>query len=700
MLARVRSLLARPGQRDLLGPGEGSNFGGLGRAAKRLGPLGRSLAALALLTGLALIACGFLLRGDLFIYGDHPGQFMRLWYPLRVSHRLLGWNPLWYAGYPELQFYPPGFVLLGWVLDGLTLGQLSPFALYQLLLFVAYLLPGLSVCALAARITGRRWVGLVTGGLALLFPELWGGAAAVFVGLVAERLAFGLVPLAMLTGWQALHAERPARWWLFTSLALAATVLMHPFHAVAPVLFLGLVALSLAGRWRLLRDLALVTVLSVALVAFWLLPLMAHRDYAAPMLRADLAQTLDWLSGPMIWLHLAAALLVPLALRVQRDRTLVVFVVSVVTAAAGLFVFMLFDHLVLIERLGFYLLDPVRFTAEVYLALVLVAGIGLSYLPIWLSWGRWRLGKGVLGGLVLLLFLARLGQPLLSMVREHRNPAHFLEHARQSFALDDTWNALENDTGRVLFTSYYLHLGELPTSLKAATPYFVGRAIVGGTFSHWSPVARALWVGHTDVELLPSRVELTDDVSLAGRAWAEWTDPGFFDLCRHLDVTTVVATWDDVQARTFLDAAPHFQSFYSDDLFVIYRVLETTSNPAQAEGAAVRLHRATPTALDLVVSEAIGGSSLQIKITDYPLWQVRADGEILPHRADALGLMTVSLLPGTYDLRLRYLPGPAERIGAWISLGAAVAWLATLALGVFRRTDRAHSGRLNHDQAF
>jgi hypothetical protein len=289
---------------------------------------------------------------------------------------------------------------------------------------------------------------------------------------------------------------------------------------------------------------------------------------------------------------------------------------------------------------------------------------------------------------------------LLSMVREHRNPAHFLDYARHAFALDDTWNALENDTGRVLFTSYYLHLGELPTSLKAATPYFAGRSIVGGTFSHWSPVARALWVGHTDVELLPGQVELTDDVSLAGRPWAEWTDPDFFDLCRHLGVTTVVATWDDVQARTFLDAAPHFQSFYSDDLFVLYRLLETTSNLAQAEGATVRLHRATPTALDFGVSEATCGSSLQIKITDYPLWQVQADGETLPHRADVLGLMTVSLLPGTYDLSLRYLPGPAERIGAWISLGAAVAWLVALALGPFRRAVRSHSGQLNHHQVF
>jgi hypothetical protein len=676
MRARARSLFARSRLHDL---------SGIGRA-------GQSLAALAILTSLALAACGFLLRDDLFIYGDHPGQFMRLWYPLRTSHRLLGWNPLWYAGYPELQFYPPGFVLLGWLLDRLTLGQLSPFALYQLLLFVAYLLPGISVYALVGRVTGRRWAGLVAGGLALLFPELWGGAAALFVGLVAERLAFGLVPLVMLAGWQALHARRPVRWWLLTALALAATVLMHPLHAVAPGLFLGLAALSLPRRWKLLGNLALTTALSVAVVAFWLLPLMVHRTYAAPMLRANLAQTLDWFSSPVVWALLAAGLLVPLALRVQMDRDLLVFAVSLVATGVGLMGFILFDHLVLIDRLGFYLLDPVRFAAEVYLALVLLAGLGLSYLPLWLSRVRWHRGGSLVGGLVLCLVLAWLGQPLLQMVRKHRDPAHFFEHTRQTFALDDTWHVLQSQSGRVLFTSYYLHIDDLPTALKAATPYLTGRPILGGTFSHWSPVARTLWVGYPDADLLPGQVELTDDVSLAGRPWSDWTDPDFFDLCRRLNATTVVATWDDVNARAFLDAAPHFQPFYGDDLFVIYRVLDATPSLVEGEGATVALLRATPTALDLRVTDAADGASLHIKITDYPLWQVQVGGKVLSHQADPLGLMTLSLPRGTYDLSLRYGPGPAERMGAWISLASIVCWLLAMALSFRRQSDPASRG--------
>lgn len=656
-------------------------------------PWVQNAAAVLLLTALALAACGFLLRDDLFIYGDHPGQFLRLWYPLRASHRLLGWNPLWYAGYPELQFYPPGFVMWGWLLDILTLGRLSPLALYQLLLFTAYLLPALSIYALTGHVTQRRWMGLVCGALGLVFPELWGGTTAVFVGLVAERLAFGLVPLVILAGWRALHTRPATGWWLATGFALAVTFLMHPFHAVAPVLFLGLAALSHTRRWVHLRALALTVIFSLALVSFWLLPLVVRSGYTAPMLRANLTQTVGWLLGPNLWPYIAASLLVPLAVLVQSERRFTVFVAATLGTAAILCILIVLDHTILIEKLGILLLDPVRFSAEVYLMLVLLAGLGLSYLPPWLRRTRWPTGGRVAGGLVLALTLAWLTLPFLGLLQEHRTPARFLKQARQTYGLDDTWKALQAGTGRVLFTSSYLSLDDMPTALKAATPFFSERAMVGGTFSHWSPVARLLWMGRVDVDLLPGQVELSDDKSLAGRSWAEWTDAEFLELCHRLNVTTVAATWDDINARTFLDAAPHFQSFYSDQVFVLYHVLDPIPALVEAENATVTLLRAEATALDLSVDDATAGAILQVKITDYPLWQVQAQGQTLVHNADQLGLMSVRLPAGSYDVSLRYWPGLAERVGGWISLGAVILGLAILALGAWSHSGRRSKGR-------
>jgi len=639
---------------------------------------------LAILVGFSALTGGFLLRNDLFIYGDHPGHFVKLWHTLRVSHHLLGWNPVWYAGYPEMQFYPPGFVLLGWGLDLLTLRQLPDFLLYQMLVFFAYLLPALTAYALARTVSGSRWVGLVTGLVTLFFSELWGGAGAVFVGLIAERLAFGLAPLVLLAGWKAMQARRPWRWWAAAGLALAAVALMHPFQAIAPVLFLVVAALMQPRRWALLRDLALASVFALALVAFWLLPLIVHVEYAAPMVRANLSQTLDWLSRPGILSYLAAGLLLSAALLALRRKALTAFVVSAWSTVLMLVVLVLLDHLVLFGRLHFYLLDPVRFVGAIYLLVVLTAGLGLGHLPGLASRGRSRWPSGLLGALALTGVLIWLGQPLLAVVREHRDPQRFLSRAQADYPLNDTWQHLRSGEGRVLFASYSLQLGETPTSLKAATPYFTGRTTVGGTFSHWSPVARFLWVGRPDAGLLPERVELTDDVSLAGRAWAEWTDAEFFDLCHRLYVTTVVTTWSDWNARTFLDAAPHFRSDYSNDLFVVYRVLDPEPGLVEADAAAATLLGEGASALHVRVSGAGAGAILHVRITNYPLWEVTAGDVVLPHHADELGLMAVPLPAGNYDVDLRYRLGTAERVGAWISLAATALWVALLGYSLRR----------------
>jgi hypothetical protein len=643
------------------------------------------LLALAGLVALAWALCGFLLRADLYVYGDHPGQFMRFWYPARVSHRLLGWNPLWYAGYPELQFYLPGYVLLGWALDALTLGLLSPFAVYQLLVFGAALLPGLSVYALVRALTRSRGSAFVAGALALIFPELWGGLGALFVGMMGERLAFGMAPLVMLAGWQALHAPQPARHWLLAALALAATALMHPFHAVAPVLFLALCAIRQGwdGARRHGAALALTSLLALGLLAGWLVPLLAHADYAAPMLRATLDETRRWLTGPTVLLYLAAAALTPLGLLAHRNRARNTFALALAGTAALLVAFIFFDHLVLIRKLGAYHLDPVRFSGQVFLALVILAGLGLSGLPRWAARvaGPRRAWLGWMAGLLLAgVGVGVLLRPTLAAVAPQRNDQYFLSQARSLYPLDASWEALAEGEGRILFTSFYLHLDGMPTSLKSMAPYFAGRTIIGGTYSHWGPVARYLWQGSVDVSLLPGQVELIDDASLAGRAWPDWTDGDFLELCQRLAVTTVVTTWDDFQARTFLDAAPHFHSAYSNELFVVYDVLEAEPSLAVSGAASVAVSAQGPASLDLRVEDAAAGAPLLVKVTDYPLWRVRAGGTSLPHQANELGLMALRLPQGSYELQIRYQPGRAERLGGLISLAAAALWLAGLAL--------------------
>ena len=62
-------------------------------------------------------------------FDDHPGQLFRLWHALDRSLPsplwTADWNPDWWGGYPELQFYPPGFAMLGAALRALLLWRPS-----------------------------------------------------------------------------------------------------------------------------------------------------------------------------------------------------------------------------------------------------------------------------------------------------------------------------------------------------------------------------------------------------------------------------------------------------------------------------------------------------------------------------------------------------------------------------------------------
>ncbi len=113
---------------------------------------GKDLLIVTALGVFAYWSLGFLQRDDLYLFGDNPGQFYSLRYPMKDGleglWRLTSWNPSWYAGFPELQFYPPGFVILGILIDAISFDRLSPFQTYEALRFFAYFLPALTTYAL------------------------------------------------------------------------------------------------------------------------------------------------------------------------------------------------------------------------------------------------------------------------------------------------------------------------------------------------------------------------------------------------------------------------------------------------------------------------------------------------------------------------------------------------------------------------
>src|SRR3989440_414319 len=122
---------------------------------------------LVLLLGFGVVFAAASLGGSMLGFDDHPGQLYRVWHVMTYGPAPWAWDRGWWAGYPELQFYPPGFAYLGALLAWPTTGVLEIATVYQALLWLAYLLPGVTTYVVLARLTGSGWSALPAAFVAL-----------------------------------------------------------------------------------------------------------------------------------------------------------------------------------------------------------------------------------------------------------------------------------------------------------------------------------------------------------------------------------------------------------------------------------------------------------------------------------------------------------------------------------------------------
>src|SRR5207244_8987011 len=90
---------------------------------------------------------------------------------LREGPAPWAWNDGWWAGYPELQFYPPGWFYVAAALTWMSAGALSANASYQTLVWITYLAPGVATFLLLRRVFREHedasWLALPGGRLVL-----------------------------------------------------------------------------------------------------------------------------------------------------------------------------------------------------------------------------------------------------------------------------------------------------------------------------------------------------------------------------------------------------------------------------------------------------------------------------------------------------------------------------------------------------
>jgi hypothetical protein len=610
-------------------------------------------------------------------FDDHPGQLFRLWQALDRSFPSVlwtaDWNPDWWGGYPELQFYPPGFALLGAALRALLLWQPSVETIYRLLCAVVFLAPGLATYALLARVVGDRWLALPGAFLALtLSADLRGGVeAGLRWGSLTTRLGLAWMPLLALSLRPWIEGGRIPRW---APPLAALAILSHPsmLPSVAVVLGLG-TALAFLARpeRRTLWQAGITASLAFALTAFWSLPFLVRRSWVIPLAWGDLSLGFPAdLSGRPVLLALGmTALTAWVAVGIRRrpfDALLAAFPLALLSVCLG--------DVWLFPR-GWTAIEPQRLLDGVVQASVWAAGLGAGVIVDRLLPSRADPRSRPLVALLVIgvaIVLPDQGaRPPTLSVWPATEAWPTLQEVTERHHLDRLWSALRGGTDRVLFLTSSLKLDREPawyaphSHVPSLTPILAGREIVNGTFTHPSPVAARFYSGQaTPPARIVTLTERLDGQRLLGEPWERLSSASFDRFARRLRVGTVVVPAGDAARARFLapDYAPAGEA-------AGYALFERRDRPWP------RVERITSRRYRVLVSPT-GGVWIPTGIAAYPLWQVKSAAGRLAMRADDWGLLEFRIPVDLFEAELVYGPGWLEWTALVLSAMGGIAWLA------------------------
>ena len=636
-----------------------------------------SLFPLALLVAYGLAFGMAALGASPLGFDDHPGQLYRLWHVVTRGPAPWAWNPDWWAGYPELQFYPPGFAYAGALLQRASVNALSVSAAYHALVWIAYLAPGLTAFLALARVLRSGWLALPGAFVALTLSAgtTSGVEGGVHIGMIGARLAWALVPLLLLllVPWIEEDRRLPSS----AALLVAAILLTHPAAMPAAVTLITLGALGRPPRGARLGSALAALGLATAMTAFWTLPLV---------LRLEHTRALAWGDPPGVGGGFGALLAVLALIGLARARGAGRSAFVVVLFPWAMAVVTLVDRFAL-EPLGVRWLPANRVADGAWIAFILAAALGWSGArgtnghtarradaEPRSRFQRREVLVGLAGVLLVVFFSLRPGT-LTLWPRAVDWPS--LRSVERGLRLGDLWTALrEAPPGRVLFvrsavplvygapggTEWY----RPHTHVTALAPVFAGRAIVHGTFTHPSPIAALIYRGDAGPGPITRLAEQLDGRSLFGRP-LESLDPETFNgYAERLGISVVVALDEDASRLRALDDNRVFAKRASPAPFLIY-----------VRRAAVVLPRAVAPGRWTITLQADRDGWVSTRTAYYPLWRARVQGEPLATRRGDLGDLEVRLSgsgsPRAVDLA--YGPGTPEIAGIVVSVVGGVVWL-------------------------
>jgi len=579
--------------------------------------------------------------------------------PHLVAHlRADGWFPRLVLGQQEFLFNGPGLTWLVAAVRGLTLGALSTTGALKVVCVIGIVALPPAVAFLARSYGLSRAAAGLAAVLSLLVSSPYGpGLEGTFVvGLVPHQIGAVLFCLAL--GAVVRSLDGGVRWrWLAAS-AGAGLLVTHLISALILAVFVALTLVARAAVGRLsragLRRLALTAAGTAGLAAFWLVPMVAHRDlhgvltsWGTPPLPTRLA---DIATGRVLFPAGLAALVlagwlyqVGRALRHRHRRDTLVWVL--VPAA---YLPVVYGILRLFGPGDVTLQLPNRGLG--YAGLLAVLAVAA---PLAAAAGRFgRAGHGaalVLAGAAVVALAPGQGAPgqLPEPHPELRAAAGALRHlvpAGARFATQRDFPAEISRTGIVHPETWLARVS--------------GRNSLNG-FNLES-------VSTPDAAFEPEALEADDPSASADR------------LAR-FGVTHVVVTDDPVMVR--LARSERFRLVWHETPISILAVEPRDGAPPPASlvdsplplSAFVVDTRPEHVGLDV---HADGAAPTSVAVAWSPKWHGRLDGRSLRLRPSEDGLIEADLPPGEHQLRLDYRPDGWDRLGIALTaltllLGAA-----------------------------
>ena len=580
---------------------------------------------------------------------------------LFADGKLDGWLPNFSLGYQEFLFYGPGqTMLIGLARIG-SLGMLSSTGGYKLLAITSLALLPFSVAWLARGMGLSRCGAGMAAILSLLVSNPFGvGVHGVFENsLIAQQVAGSLVFIVLGGVLRLLFDPRP-RWTLVTGVALAALMVTHLISTVILALLL-VVALPTAvmmnrPRFSALKALFGAGVIGAGLAAFWLVPLLAHRDlrgtvatWSTPALPDRLRELWQgtFVFGPHVAQVVAAASLYALFhLTRQRRWAALALMVPVGYVLLGRFLLHRYpdnDLMIQIENRGIGMAAIIATFPLAELCAHVVTRLRRPTSPVTIA---------AAAGLAV-AFVLRSIQPWAAV-------------AQQMPPGTPSLHAAAVELRRVVPPgARWVQVRDFPTELSST-------GVVHPDF--WLAHQSRRWTANSFNPESSSGPAATGDHILDRP-----TQEAARDLAR-LGVVVVVATTPETSSRL---ESPSFRVVWRRSVISILEVVAPEGQPspsslvATSSPATATLDRAAPEHLAMTVRSA-EVTAATVAVAWSPKWQGRLNGRPVPLERTSDGIVEVQLPAGASRLALDYSSDVWDKLGLLITLVTAAGLIETV----------------------